>query len=134
MSPDPSPDNGNMRPADPPPEQPPIWAASYAPKLAVVAVAGAAVAAAFMSARPETTAPVAASPASATSATSAMGASPGCQRCGVVESVRTAEPGQSFQVRIRMDDGSVRTLEQRVALATGTRVVVNGGAVRLMPG
>lgn len=169
MSPDPTPDTGNMPPADPPPERPPTGVASYAPKLAVLAVAGAAVAAAFMGTRPETTAPQTASsvppptpqavvqapplvvtapplkreePANPTSrqggsdgaARIAMGAAGACERCGVVESVQTAEAGQSFQMRIRMDDGSVRTLEQRGALAAGTRVVVNGGSVRLMPG
>lgn len=65
---------------------------------------------------------------------SAMGAAAGCERCGVVESVLAAAPGQSFQMRIRMDDGSVQTLEQRGALAAGTRVMVEGGSVRLMPG
>jgi hypothetical protein len=34
-------------------------------------------------------------------------------------------------MRIRMDDGSLRTVEQRGALAAGTRVVVEGGSVRL---
>ena len=167
MSPDPAPDPGNTSPADPPPGLPQGPAASYAPKLAVLAVAGAAVAAAFMGTRsdaPDTDAVSAAPPprqavvrapplvvtapplkGAAAAAkrssqgsggrdTSAMGAAPACGRCGVVESVQAASPGHSFQMRIRMDDGSTRTLEQRGALAAGTRVVVDGGSIRLMPG
>lgn len=62
----------------------------------------------------------------------AMGSAPACEQCGVVETVLAAEkPGEGFQMRIRMDDGSVRMVEQRGALAAGTRVVVQGGAVRL---
>lgn len=148
MSLDPAPDPGNLPPADPPPERPPNPVASHAPKLAVLVVAGAAVAAAFMGTRSEAPAPesaavppprqavVRAPPLAADERddTRAMGAAPACERCGVVESVQAASPGHSFQMRIRMDDGSVRTLEQRGALAAGTRVVVDGGSVRLMPG
>ncbi|MDP3762297.1 MAG: hypothetical protein Q8R01_17470 [Ramlibacter sp.] len=64
-------------------------------------------------------------------ATRAMGAAPACNECGVVETVVAARPGEGFQMRIRMDDGSLRTVEQRGALAAGTRVVVNGASVRL---
>jgi len=63
--------------------------------------------------------------------TSAMGSASSCEKCGVVESVLAAKPGDTFQMRIRMDDGSLRTVEQRGALAAGTRVVVEGGSVRL---
>lgn len=149
MSTDPARDAGNAGAADPPPERPPSPAASYAPKLAVLAVAGAAVAAAFMGTRsdapatgsmssvpPPRQAVVRAPPlmVGQRNDTSAMGAAPACERCGVVESVLAASPGHSFQMRIRMDDGSMRTLEQRGALAAGTRVVVDGGSIRLMPG
>jgi hypothetical protein len=148
MSPDPTPEPGNMLPDDPPPDPPRGRAASYAPKLAVIAVAGAAVAAAIMSTRteapgadsvssvppPQQQAVVRAPPLAAGSATSTMGAARACDRCGVVESVTAAPPGQSFRMRIRMDDGSLRTVEQRGALAAGTRVVVEGESVRLMPG
>jgi hypothetical protein len=164
MSPEPAPEAGNTPPADP--ARPPArkLAAAYAPKLAVLAVAGAAVAAAFMGTRPDSPAqesaaapppprqavvrapplvveapPLRKLPAAdrvsppESRAAHAMGAAPACERCGVVESVAAATPGQSFQMRIRMDDGSMRTLEQRGALAAGTRVVVDGGSVRLMP-
>jgi outer membrane lipoprotein SlyB len=36
-----------------------------------------------------------------------------------------------YAVRVRMDDGSVRTFEQSTAVAVGRSVVVQGGAVRL---
>lgn len=62
---------------------------------------------------------------------SAMGSAQACEKCGVVESVRAAKPGDTYQMRIRMDDGSLRTVEQRGALAAGTRVVVEGRSVRL---
>lgn len=166
MSPDPSRESGNMPPEPPPPEPPPGRAASYAPKLAVLAVAGAAVAAAFMSTRPDTPAaesvasapqprqevvrapplvvtapplkpadsPQASRRAGERAVASAMGAAPACDKCGVVESVLAARPSHNFQMRIRMDDGSLRTVEQRGALAAGSRVVVEGESVRLMPG
>ena len=35
-----------------------------------------------------------------------------------------------YQMHIRMDDGSTRTVEQRGALAAGSRVVVEGKSVR----
>lgn len=138
--------------------------ASLAPTLAVLAVAGAAVVAAFMGTRPDATdtqsaasvrpppqevvrapplvvkapplKPAAPAPArrqgsELRSATSAMGAASACGKCGVVESVLAARPGDGFQMRIRMDDGTLRTVEQRGALAAGTRVVVEGRSVRL---
>lgn len=63
----------------------------------------------------------------------AMGAPPGCRNCGVVEAVN-AGPNNGFEMQIRMDDGTVRTVGQRGALAAGSRVLVEAGAVRLMPG
>lgn len=127
--------------------------ASVVPTLAVLAVAIAAVAAAFMSTRPDTpeaqpTASVPPPPRAVVRApplvvtapplkpekpvpARAMGSAPACDQCGVVESVVAAKPGDRFQMRIRMDDGSLRTVEQRGALAAGTRVVVEGGSVRL---
>ena len=164
MSPDPSVDPG-IPPEAEPAAKPRADRASLAPTLAVLAVAGAAVAAAFMGTRPDT--PDAQSAAVATpprqevvrapplvvkapplknaatgapgvrqgsesrGATKAMGAAPGCDNCGVVEAVVAARAGEGFQMRIRMDDGSLRTVEQRGALAAGTRVVVEGGSVRL---
>lgn len=38
-----------------------------------------------------------------------------------------------FQVRVRMDDGSVRTLEQRQAPRTGERVEVQGQSLKALP-
>lgn len=66
--------------------------------------------------------------------TTAMGASAACGPCGVVESVVAAPPGAGFEMRIRMDDGSLRKVEQRGAVAAGTRVWVEGGSVRPLPG
>lgn len=36
-----------------------------------------------------------------------------------------------YQVRVRMNDGTVRTVEQGTSVAAGTRVVVEGGTVRV---
>ena len=53
---------------------------------------------------------------------------------GVVESVvaldRARDAPVGYRMRIRMDDGSVRTVEQLGALAAGSRVVVAGDSVR----
>ncbi len=70
-------------------------------------------------------------------ARSAMGAAAGCGNCGVVQQVVAvhgyARPTASgYLMHIRMDDGSVRTVEQRGALAAGSRVVVERGSVRLL--
>jgi hypothetical protein len=40
----------------------------------------------------------------------------------------------AFQMRIRMDDGTLRTVEQRGAVAAGSRVLLEGRSVRVMPG
>jgi hypothetical protein len=68
-----------------------------------------------------------------TVASNAMGAGPSCSTCGVVESVAANGRG-AFQMRIRMDDGSMRTVEQRGAMAAGSRVVLEGSSVRAAPG
>lgn len=138
---------------------------SFVPTVAVLAVAIAALAAAFMGTRPDSPEdksiaarpvppqPVVRAPpmvvtapplkqvkpetpghaqgGEASGTAGAMGGAPACEKCGVVESVLAAKPGDSFQMRIRMDDGTVRTVEQRGALAAGTRVVVEGRSVRL---
>ena len=69
--------------------------------------------------------------------TTTMGGPRACRNCGVVEMVVAvhgyAQPKASgYQMHIRMDDGSVRTVEQRGALAAGSRVVVDRGAVRVL--
>ena len=66
-------------------------------------------------------------------------AGPACRDCGVIESVvalvpRAQDDAMAYQMRIRMDDGSVRTVKQRGALATGSRVTVANGSVRSVPG
>ena len=71
-------------------------------------------------------------------ASNAMGATAACRNCGVVQMVVAVHAyGQSkpssYQMHIRMDDGSTRTGEQRGALAAGSRVVVEGNAVRPVP-
>jgi hypothetical protein len=71
-------------------------------------------------------------------ASNAMGATAACRSCGVVQMVVAVhEYGQSkpssYQMHIRMDDGSTRTVEQRGALAAGSRVVVEGKSVRPLP-
>ena len=67
--------------------------------------------------------------------TRSMGAAAACTTCGVVQTVVAVyDQGKSapraYQMHIRMDDGSVRTVEHRGALAAGSRVKVDGGDVR----
>jgi hypothetical protein len=69
------------------------------------------------------------------SATHAMGAAPACPNCGIVETVVAVhEYGQAqprgYQMLIRMDDGTVRTIAHRGALAAGSRVAVEGSKLR----
>jgi hypothetical protein len=68
-----------------------------------------------------------------------QGAGPACHDCGVVVSVVTLEPQAqaspvAYQMRIRMDDGSVRTVEQLGPLATGSRVMLAGGSAHPVGG
>lgn len=167
MSPELGVDTQNASNAEPAPK-PRFDRASFVPTAAVLAVAMAALAAAFMgtgSESPETRS-VAALPAQpkqvvrappmvvtapplkqvkpetagraqgqggdASGTASAMGGAPACEKCGVVESVLAAKPGDSFQMRIRMDDGSLRTVAQRGALPAGSRVTVAGGSIRVL--
>lgn len=65
-----------------------------------------------------------------------MGAAPACRNCGVVQTIvaRRAEasgPIVGYLMEIKMDDGSLRTVEQRGALPAGSRVVVDGNSVTL---
>jgi len=62
-------------------------------------------------------------------ATHSAGAGPACRNCGVVESVASNRPS-TYQMRVRMDDGTVRSIEQRAAFPAGSRVVVEGGVLR----
>ena len=68
-----------------------------------------------------------------TDASNALGAAPACRNCGVVESVAATNQHGAFQMRIRMDDGTVRTVEQRGAVAAGSRVVLEGASLRVVP-
>jgi hypothetical protein len=95
------------------------------PTLAVVVVAVTAVITAVMVSRGP-------SPAASN------GGAAACRNCGVVQMVVAVhEYGQpkpsSYQMHIRMDDGSTRTVEQRAALAAGSRVVIEGKSVRPLP-
>lgn len=69
--------------------------------------------------------------------TQALGAGPACLNCGVVQMVVAvhgyAQPQPSaYQMHIRMDNGSLRTVEQRGALAAGSRVIVERDTVRVL--
>ena len=123
---------------------------SLVPALAVGAVAAVAIAAAVMVKRGESETPVpvsreAAAPIADVQVvhapplkapdTKAMGGAPACQSCGVVQMVvavhdRGAKEPRAFQMHVRMDDGTVRTIEQRGALAAGSRVVVEGDSIK----
>lgn len=116
------------------------------PRLAVSAVAVVAVLAAIMVKRADDPAvaqnSVAADPAQVVMAppltapdTKSMGAAAACKGCGVVQMVVAVnDPGgtkpRAYQMHIRMDDGSVRTIEQRGALPAGSRVQVEGSKVK----
>ncbi|GAB2583466.1 hypothetical protein GCM10027034_14540 [Ramlibacter solisilvae] len=67
--------------------------------------------------------------------THVMGGAPACPNCGVIETVVAmhehgdAQPS-GYQMHIRMDDGSVRTVQHRGALPAGSRVALEGGRLR----
>jgi hypothetical protein len=121
---------GTEMAAAPPPTQTQADAASKPPAAQVVQAPP-------LKASPDAAAPGrAAKPATRAPAT-AMGGSAACANCGVVEMVvavhEYAKPIPSgYQMHIRMDDGTVRTVEQRGALAAGSRVVVEGQSVRAL--
>jgi hypothetical protein len=67
----------------------------------------------------------------------AMGAAPVCRECGVVQMVVAVHGygrsrAEAYQMHIRMDDGSHRTVQQRGALAAGSRVLLEGDTVRVL--
>jgi hypothetical protein len=75
--------------------------------------------------------------AGARTAANAMGAAPVCRECGVVQMVVAVHGyGQprpnGYQMHIRMDDGTIRTVQQRGALAAGSRVMLEGETVRVL--
>jgi hypothetical protein len=151
-----------MEPRDDKPDtagapKPPTRRESLVPALAVTAVAVVAVAAAVMVRRADTHAPLQASidasrsaapapsgavvqaPPLRAPATHAMGSAAACKDCGVVEMVvAVQQPGggkepRAYQMHIRMDDGTRRVIEQRGALAAGSRVQVEGNVIRAAP-
>jgi hypothetical protein len=64
-----------------------------------------------------------------------MGGSAACGNCGTVETVvAVLDDGKpsGYQMHIRMDDGSQRMVEQRGALAAGSRVRVEGKLVKAL--
>ena len=114
------------------------------PTVAVSAVAVAAVVAAVMVKHtddPAAYSTAGAQPAKVVTApplapdTKSMGGASACKTCGVVQMVVAvnaagrSEP-RAYQMHIRMDDGSTRTIEQRGALAAGSRVQVEGSSVK----
>ena len=67
----------------------------------------------------------------------AMGAAAACGNCGVVQMVVAVHGygqhrAEAYQMHIRMDDGTHRTVQQRGALAAGSRVLVEGDTVRVL--
>lgn len=142
MDPESRPDAGApaQSSANPPGPNPASPAAALVLKLAVLAVAITALGAVIMSMRTKppaidyrATAPPPKQEVVRAPPLNRMGSNAGCPGCGVVESVSESKSTDGFEMRIRMDDGSIRTVEQRGAMAAGTRVVVDGAMVRLMP-
>jgi hypothetical protein len=79
----------------------------------------------------------AAAKAGARTPANAMGAAPVCRNCGVVQIVVAVygygkHRPEAYQMHVRMDDGSTRTVQQRGALAAGSRVLVEGDTVRVL--
>lgn len=77
-----------------------------------------------------------AGPAVPTGEAQTMGAAAAdCRNCGVVQMVVAVHgyaqrQPSGYQMHIRMDDGTLRTVEQRGALAPGSRVIVERDSVR----
>lgn len=100
------------------------------PAFAVVTVVTAAVVATVMTMRSPDGREGSGAPAASVGQPHASGAAPGCRDCGVVESVAVLDQRAGYRMRIRMDDGTVRTVEQQGALPAGSRVRLQGGSVR----
>jgi hypothetical protein len=86
---------------------------------------------------PQVAATEASAKAGPRSPANAMGAAPVCRNCGVVQNVVAVygygkHRAEAFQMHVRMDDGSQRTVQQRGALAAGSRVMVEGNTVRVL--
>jgi hypothetical protein len=117
------------------------------PTIAVVAVAVAAVLASWLTLRPSSDSgrperpldvAVVRAPPITVPNTAVAGGPPAraadCPTCGVVEAVSVQQDHATFQLRVRMSDGSLRTLEQNTPVVAGSRVVVEGGVARPAPG
>src|SRR5690349_13455130 len=88
------------------------------PALAVIVVAMTATAAALLVTRHEESAISAIDPPASVN-TRQLGAAAACANCGVVESVRAQGPYGHYTIRVRMDDGVMRVVEQRGAVSPG---------------
>jgi hypothetical protein len=82
-------------------------------------------------------APITPSTPSTRTPANSMGAAPVCRNCGVVQMVVAVHAygtprAEAYQMHIRMDDGTSRTVQQRGALAAGSRVLVEGDTVRVL--
>jgi len=99
------------------------------PRLAVVLVVVAAVATTVMVTQGDRRAS-----GSPPLASSRLGAGAACRDCGVVESVAPVSASGAYRMRVRMNDGTVRTVEQHAAVPAGARVRLEGGSLRIMPG
>ncbi|HWI84104.1 hypothetical protein [Ramlibacter sp.] len=58
-----------------------------------------------------------------------------CPDCGVIERVVARGPAAdsaAYEMRIRMDDGSLRTVAQRGALPSGSRVLLAGRSILVL--
>jgi hypothetical protein len=67
----------------------------------------------------------------------AMGAGAACENCGTVQMVVAVHgyaqnQPSGYQMHIRMDDGTTRTVEQRGALPAGSRVLLKGDSLRAL--
>jgi hypothetical protein len=116
------------------------------PAAAVAAVALTALATAWFSMKPQQAddprgrperpldAPVVrAPPLEQAPATTVLGGASACRQCGTVEAVAAQDNSTRFELRVRMDDGTVQTLQQAVPATAGARVVVRNGVARPAP-
>lgn len=70
-------------------------------------------------------------PASKVAKPRVVTAATGCRDCGVVESMRAVEKSANYEIRVRMNDGTYRTLYDRArpTLTVGQKVRVTGRGV-----
>ena len=63
-------------------------------------------------------------------ATTVLGAAGGAHAGHQIE--KNSKAYTSYQLRVRMGDGTVRTIDQSMSIAAGTRVMVEGNSVRVL--